>query len=82
MGSIDDTSPKLTMITMYIPVESMKPFSRLMRSGRKVSSGFPMQTLLSFTASTTARTRDTLSRQGDALVRTLHVFVSTSLPQK
>ena len=79
--NIDDTPPKLTMITMYIPVEFMKPFSWLMRRGRKFSSGFPMQTLLSFTASTTVRTRDTLSRQGDALARILHALVSTSLPQ-
>ena len=81
MRNIDDTPPKLTMITVYIPVESMKPFSRLMRSGRKFSSGFPTQTLLSFTASTTVRTWDTLSREGDALARILHALVSTLLPQ-
>lgn len=72
-GNIDDTPPKLTLITMYIPVESMKPFFRLMRSGRNFSSGFAIQTLLPSKASTRVRTRDTLSRQGDALVRTLHV---------
>ena len=81
-GNIDDTPPKLTLITMYIPVESMKPFFRLMRSGRNFLSGFAMQTLLPSKASTRVRTRDTLSRQGDALVRTLHVLVSNSLPQK
>ena len=38
--------------------------------------------LLPSKASTRVRTRDTQSRQGDALVRTLHVLVSNSLPQK
>ena len=78
-GNVDDTQHKLTLITMYIPVESVKPFFRLMSSGRNFLSRFAMQTLLPSKASTRVRTQDTPSRQGDALVRTLHVLVSSHL---